>query len=639
LSGTISSYTIGGTTTISTGITPGAMATVVNYGAIAYQGSLGHPASGTGVQFNGGGLITNALGGTIGGYTGIGASNVVATVVNAGSIGGAVSLFPSQGFSGTALGISLGAGGLVTNVAGGTIYGYRRGIIADGAATVVNAGRIGSQGEKSTGILLQAGGLVYNQAGGVINSDALPFLAFSAVAAYNDPATVINAGTISSILGMPPDSVNLPGSGNGVYLDAGGSVTNVAGGLIRGSDNGVRVNGEAATVVNAGSISDPVVGVYIGHGGTVTNQSGGTITTSVYRYQNAVAVLFAPGYTSRLAVDPGAVFVGSLDGGNTVGAAAVSTLELAAGASLSGSLYALGAQFTNFGSIAFDTGADWFIAGDTSSLAGTIGGFAPGDTIEVTGITVTGSSYAGGVLTLDETSGSTTLHILGGFDTSNFLVTNVSDGADISVECFCTGTRILTPRGEVAVEELCIGDRVETVAGEGSAPITWIGRRTVDCAGHPEPQRVWPVRVGAGAFAAGVPCRDLFLSPDHAVYANEVLIPVKHLVNGSSIVQVPMDKVSYYHVELAQHDVLWAEGLPTESYLDISDRSNFANGGETMRLFPDFSSHVHDVGLFWEAYGFAPLVVTGPVLEAVRRHVNVRAEMLAQQEAAIRLVA
>jgi hypothetical protein len=514
--------------------------------------------------------------------------------------------------------------------AGGTIYGYRHGIIAGGAATVVNAGGIGSEGENSIGIQLQAGGLVYNQASGIIKANALPFLAHSAVAAYNDPATVINAGTISSVLGTP-GSVYIAGLGNGVYLDAGGSVTNVAGGVIRGSDAGVAVNGEAATVVNAGSISAPVVGVYLKHGGTVTNQSGGTIATSVYRYQNAVPVLFAPGYTSRLVVDPAAVFVGSLDGGNTVGAAAVSTLELAAGVSLSGSLYALGAQFSNFGSIAFDPGADWFIAGDTSSLAGTIGGFAPGDTIEVSGITVTGSSYASGVLTLYETSGSATLNFSGNFEDGQLTVMNISSGADVTVECFCAGTRIRTSRGEIAVEGLRIGDQVETATGEGIAPITWIGHRTLDCTRHPEPKRAWLVRVGAGAFAAGVPYRDLFLSPNHAVYVNEVLIPVKHLINGSSIMQVPLNKVSYYHVELPQHGVLWAEGLPAETYLDIGDRSNFSNGGETMRLFPDFS---RDATLFWDAYGFAPLIVTGPVLEAVRRQVAMRAAAADQQAAA-----
>ncbi len=74
--------------------------------------------------------------------------------------------------------------------------------------------------------------------------------------------------------------------------------------------------------------------------------------------------------------------------------------------------------------------------------------------------------------------------------------------------------------------------------------------------------------------------------------------------------------MTYYHVELPAHGVLLAEGLPAESYLDTGDRTNFANGGGPIALHPDFASRV------WEAEGCAPLVVTGPVLDATRRWVN-----------------
>jgi hypothetical protein len=115
-----------------------------------------------------------------------------------------------------------------------------------------------------------------------------------------------------------------------------------------------------------------------------------------------------------------------------------------------------------------------------------------------------------------------------------------------------------------------------------------------------------------------MPYRDLFLSPDHAVFFEGVLIPIKHLTNGSSIVQVPVDEVTYYHVELPEHDVLLAEGLPTESYLDTGDRTNFSNGGEVARLFPDFSTRTLDAELVRDARSYARLVVCGPEVEAAR---------------------
>jgi hypothetical protein len=121
-----------------------------------------------------------------------------------------------------------------------------------------------------------------------------------------------------------------------------------------------------------------------------------------------------------------------------------------------------------------------------------------------------------------------------------------------------------------------------------------------------------------------MPCRDLLLSPDHAVYVDGLLIPIRHLMNGTTIAQEEADEVTYWHVELHQHDVILAEGLPCESYLDTGNRGAFACGGPAMQLHPDFSSFK------WEAEGCAPLIVTGPELEAARQPVNAFAETTGQ---------
>jgi autotransporter passenger strand-loop-strand repeat protein len=178
--------------------------------------------------------------------------------------------------------------------------------------------------------------------------------------------------------------------------------------------------------------------------------------------------------------------------------------------------------------------------------------------------------------------------------------------------CFLIGTRIPTDRDEVAVQDLRIGALVQTVLREALTPIIWIGRREVDCAHHPTPRKVWPVRVSAGAFGPGRPAKELFLSPDHAVYINDVLIPIRHLINGATIAQVAMNQVTYYHVELPRHDVVLAEGLPAESFLDMKDGSNCTNRLGPVRLYPDFSARM------WQAFGCAPLIVTGPELLAAR---------------------
>ena len=195
------------------------------------------------------------------------------------------------------------------------------------------------------------------------------------------------------------------------------------------------------------------------------------------------------------------------------------------------------------------------------------------------------------------------------------------------VACYAAGTRIATPRGDIPIEHLAPGDRITALFG-GAVEAVWVGRRDIDCRRHPRPSEVWPIRVRAGAFATDQPRRDLYLSPDHAVYVGSVLVPIRHLINGGSIAPYKMDSVTYFHVELPAHDVILAENLPAESFLATGNRANFSNGGHTVALHPDFAS------LLWEAKACAPLIVTGPTLAAVRRLVNARvAEAMAQRGA------
>jgi hypothetical protein len=191
------------------------------------------------------------------------------------------------------------------------------------------------------------------------------------------------------------------------------------------------------------------------------------------------------------------------------------------------------------------------------------------------------------------------------------------------VACFAEGTRIGTARGEVAVENLRIGDRAVTPGG-AAEPIVWIGHRVVACAAHPQPETVWPVRVRAGAFDENVPVHDLYLSPDHAVCVNNILVPVRLLINGTSIAQVKRDRVTYFHVELPRHAVIMAEGLTVESYLDTGDRANFRDN-VTIRLFPDFAGRfTPEVARLWETHGCAELVLSGERLAEIRRRLNRR---------------
>lgn len=482
-----------------------------------------------------------------------------ATSSGAIGVGGAPTIVNNGIILGHDVGIYSFAGGTLTNAKSAAIIGYSAVGFGPTSSTIINAGLLEGEGAGPSfrGVLLDATGAITNQTGGLITGFTGAYLA--------QGGTVLNAG---SIVGS--------GTIGALLLTAAGQITNFASGVITGATNGVRVFNGAATLVNAGSIA------------------GGSY-----------AVRFPSGYASRLIVDPGAAFSGKVDGGP----GAPSALELASGAA-QGTLTSVGSQFTNFSQIAFDPGATWFISGDTVGLAANITGFTGGDTIEVIGFAATSDSFTGSGLVLQSASGSATIGITGSFTTSSFNIVPSAGNTFIDVACFAAGTRILTNAGPIAVERLRVGDLVQTAHGD-MRPIVWLGHRRIDCARHLRPHRVWPIRIAAHAFGPGRPERPLFLSPDHAVFANGALIPIRCLVNDTTIRQVRRGAVGYWHVELPSHDVLLAEGLPAESYLDVNDRASF-DGGMVAMLHPDFASGV------WEANACAPIIVSGPELEAVR---------------------
>jgi hypothetical protein len=217
-----------------------------------------------------------------------------------------------------------------------------------------------------------------------------------------------------------------------------------------------------------------------------------------------------------------------------------------------------------------------------------------------------------------------TLAILGDYSKDAFVVTDQGGGVTaitITAMCFAAGTRILLPDGERAIEDLRPGDLAVTESGR-TQPIRWIGRRHIDFRHHPNRHRVLPVRIAANAFGLCKPRRDLLLSPDHSLFIDDVLIPVRHLVNGSTVAQIACREVTYYHIELPRHDVLLAEGLPAESYLEAGAREAFSECDGAIRLHADFTPTVDRFAMLWETEGYAPLVVAGSALERVRRRLG-----------------
>jgi ELWxxDGT repeat protein len=191
------------------------------------------------------------------------------------------------------------------------------------------------------------------------------------------------------------------------------------------------------------------------------------------------------------------------------------------------------------------------------------------------------------------------------------------------VPCYCRGTLIRTQRGQERVEKLKIGDKVVTASGM-ARPIKWIGRRGYGGRFILGRKDILPVCIKAGALDDNVPRRDLWISPHHAMYLEGALIEAKDLVNGVSIVQAErVETVEYFHIELESHDVILAEGAPSETFIDDDSRFMFHNAHEYAAL------HRDEVAPAAAAY-CAPRLEDGYEVERARRRIALRAGLQAK---------
>ncbi len=211
-------------------------------------------------------------------------------------------------------------------------------------------------------------------------------------------------------------------------------------------------------------------------------------------------------------------------------------------------------------------------------------------------------------------------------------VAGAANSPDYTLVCYVSGTLLRAWRdgreADVPVEQLAVGDLVVTSSG-GRRPVRWLGSRTVDCRRHLDPAAVQPVRIRAGAFGLGLPARDLRVSPGHSVCVDmvgEVLVPASALVNGATVARDDVEHVTYWHVELDSHDLLLAEGMPAESYLDMGNRTFFGAGGVVeLHATPDGTKPAERT----HANFCRPFHGAGsPVAEFLRGRLHARAEAL-----------
>ena len=550
----------GGTELVSSGGL--ASSTVVSAGGVQFLSMSGN-ARGTMVQ---GGQV-QVDGGTGVGIVVAGGGSVL---VSSGSLLGTVL---GAGGSDTALGpntyledTTVSSGGVEIVSSGGSAFGA---IVSAGGEQIVFAGGSASETTVRGGTLELVGDATVS---GVTFTSGTEILASGAQLTSAtltkdglDNLILINGG-IATSAGVG-SAATLTVSAGGVAIDtqlaAGGSDYVSAGGLAKQTAIGGGVEdvfaGGKSIDASAGSggflqVFGSASGALIGSGAQEIVFSGGRASeTSVA--SGGVADAQNGGVLSRTTIAAGAV-AQALSGG------------LVTGSIVSGS----GAVVISSGGSATQTELHAGGAIDLQSFA-----FASGGTASLDG---------NDQLTISEGGRTTTEQLAGSYSGDHFnLSLDGVGGTDITVvadvACFLAGTMIATPDGIRAIETLRAGDLVLTSEGVASS-IRWLGRQTV-ATRFADPFRVAPIRIRKGALADNMPVRDLLVSRDHALMVDGVFVQAAALVNGVSIVREDADMPAtfvYFHIELSDHLLILAEGVPAETFIDNVDRLGFDNWDE-----------------------------------------------------------
>lgn len=172
---------------------------------------------------------------------------------------------------------------------------------------------------------------------------------------------------------------------------------------------------------------------------------------------------------------------------------------------------------------------------------------------------------------------------------------DLTDDPPPLIICFAEGTVIDVELGPRPVESLCVGDLVRTV-DNGAQPVRWIGRRTIGVTELAAAAHLAPVRIRAGALGEGLPWMDLTVSPQHRIRlsdwraellygASEVLVPAKALIGSPGIGIAPVERVTYLHLLFDRHELLWSNGLVSES-LHPGEMANSVLAGGTFGILP-----------------------------------------------------
>lgn len=503
-----------------------------------------------------------------------------------GSGGTDIYLYDNQGFNFSLTSGTTGAFETGANFTGGTAPGD---MLLPGETVTIASGTasVSSTGVADNAFITVASGATFLDNGSLSGAGTLNVGAggFASLNGATSLSSITDAGTLF-VSGTESSAIALTSSASKIVLNNGGDITgNITGGtgtITIGTGAGTLLGGatvglisDTSTLVAGGTFSAPITltatgsqltiasnfadsGLVRGFGGGGAGAPRGTITVN-----SGVTASFTGGVTAGSALVFGTLVTGASTNLTSINLEGNSKNTVADFTGADVTNHTLNTAITNLGY------ADKIILGSSD--------FALNGTSDV--LT---SSYNAGILTVTDSTNGSTVTLAAGLasgDSSSLIQVSATPSGLVITLCFYPGTALASPEGEIKVEDIRAGDMLTTK--NGAMPVRWIGQSHIHTR-FADPLRALPIRIRAGALGNNLPVRDLLLSPDHAIHMDGILVQAGALVNGTSIVRehdVP-EQFTYYHVELASHELLLAEGVEAESFVDNVARMHFQNWDE-----------------------------------------------------------
>ena len=226
-----------------------------------------------------------------------------------------------------------------------------------------------------------------------------------------------------------------------------------------------------------------------------------------------------------------------------------------------------------------------------------------GQTVGHGDVTVTSDGEGGSILTFPN---GETIRLVGVDPTS---IDTPEELATIGIHCFLQGTRIETAQGLRLIEDLQVGDGVVT-RDAGVQNIRWIGRKVLKPAFLNTHPHLRPICIGKDALGAGLPERDLWVSPQHRCVVSgaraemlfgepDVFVPAKALTDLPGCYVSGREDVVYFHILFDSHQLVFSEGMPTESFFPGSEAERVGDGAtndEIHQIFPELAGRFENYG-------------------------------------------